>query len=252
MYKVLLVEDEDVIRAGIKKLIGQVSGAFEVVKEAVHGKEACDYLATSMPDLVVTDIRMREMDGLALSGKIREKYADMPIVIISGYGDFEYARQALRYGVSDYLLKPVDRMALASALDKIRNALDAKHGTRQSKDEAEPDDKDLKAGDSRRLIRKLKEYIEAHPEGDLRLQALADYVHLNPAYLSQLFKQETKLNLSDFITDVRIKRAQYLLAQTDLKIYDVARLSGYQSPKHFMLVFKQQVGQTPGAYRDGI
>lgn len=253
MIRVLLVEDEEVIRKGIASLIAQVSPHFTVVKEASQGREALDYLSRNAVDMVITDIRMGEMNGLQLLEKIREKFEDMPLLIISGYSDFFYAQKALQYGVADYLLKPIDRKQLVCALDKLRLL----HLKRTGKT---PDPEQPAAGDpateqqpgpeGRRLIRKVKEYIEAHPEGDLRLQTLADYVHLNPAYLSQLFKQETGTNLSDAVTAARIERAKYLLTRTELKIYDVARLSGYQSPKHFMLLFKQLVGVTPGTYRD--
>ncbi|OXM84355.1 response regulator transcription factor [Paenibacillus rigui] len=255
MFKILLVEDEEIIRTGIRHLITKVSGEFEIVKEAAHGKEALAYLQAEMPDVVITDIRMREMDGLSLIAKIRERYADMPLLIISGYSDFEYAQRALRFGVSDYLLKPINRMALVSALERIHQALERKGHegpTKRAEAHTETSTKDpmIKNGEGKRLIRKIKEYIQAHPEGDLRLQTLSDYIHLNPAYLSQLFKSETAMNLSDYIMQIRIERAKHLLVQTDLKIYDVARLSGYQSPKHFMLVFKQQVGMSPGSYRE--
>ncbi|WP_282936098.1 response regulator [Paenibacillus sp. RC67] len=250
MIKILLVEDEEIIRNGLKNLIAQVSADFNIVKEAVNGREALDYLQKEVPDVIITDIRMREMDGLTLTAKVRERYPQMPILIISGYGDFEYARQALRYGVTDYLLKPIDRLALISVLDQIRRGLLPKEGISSQPGEAtETHELPLK-NDSRRLIRKVKEYIQENPDKDLKLQVLAEYVNLNPAYLSQLFKQEAKIHLSDFITDVRMQRAKYLLSSSDLKIYDVARLSGYQSPKHFMLLFKQQVGKTPGAYRE--
>ncbi|MCR8629834.1 response regulator [Paenibacillus radicis (ex Xue et al. 2023)] len=255
MYKILLVEDEEIIRTGIKHLITKVSSEFEIVKEAAHGKEALAYLQTEIPDVVITDIRMREMDGLSLIAKVRERYPHMPLLIISGYSDFEYAQKALRFGVSDYLLKPINRMALVSALERIHQTLERKE-TGGSTDRTEPHietatkEPIMKSGEGKRLIRKIKEYIQAHPEGDLRLQTLSDYIHLNPAYLSQLFKSETAINLSDFIMQIRIERAKHLLVQTDLKIYDVARLSGYQSPKHFMLVFKQQVGTSPGSYRE--
>lgn len=255
MYKLVVAEDETVIRQGIVNLIGQVSSSFHVVKEASHGKEVLEYFSSEMPDALLTDIRMREMDGLTLIGRLREKYADLPIVILSGYGDFEYAQRALRYGVLDYLLKPIDRSALVAALDKVREQLDRSRGlsaaaANDSSQAYEDENGDVENGEGRRLIRKVKKYIQTHPEGDLRLQTLADYISLNAAYLSQLFKQETGLNLSDYITDTRMERAKYLLTTTDLKIYDVARLSGYQSPKHFMLVFKQQCGVTPGAYRE--
>lgn len=254
MYHLLLVEDEEVIRRGIRHLVAQVSKAFTVAGEAVHGRDALAYLERHLPDAVLTDIRMREMDGLALIGKIRERYADMPIVVISGYGDFSYAQQALRYGVTDYLLKPINRLELVAALEKIKAALDRKKAGHlfPEKDDARDESGQAaeESGETRRLIRKVQEHIRAHPDGDLRLQALADLVHVHPTYLSQLFKAETNMNVSDFIASVRMERAKYLLRHTELKIYDVARLSGYQSPKHFMLVFKQQVGCTPSEYRE--
>jgi len=244
MYKVLLVEDERVIREGMKALIERVTSGFRVMAEAEHGKEALEYLRTEIPDLIVTDIRMREIDGLTMISKVREMYEELPIVIISGYGDFQYAQRAVKYGVSDYLLKPIDRIELSRTLEKIRQSLDRKRQMTNNTGQ------DSSGKDERHIIRKVKEYIQNHPDGDLRLQALADVIHLHPIYLSHLFKQETGENLSDYVTCVRMNRAKQLLKETSLKVYDISRLVGYQSPKHFMLVFKKEVGMTPGSYRD--
>lgn len=245
MYKVLLVEDERMIREGLRMLIEKGTSGFAIMAEAENGKEALHFLRTEMPDLIVTDIRMREVDGLALIGKIREMYEELPIVIISGYGDFHYAQKALKYKVSDYLLKPIDRLELVSTLSKIRQALDRKKNAREEESSAEVGHRE-----ERQIIRKVKAFIHDHLDGDLRLQMLAESVHLNPIYLSQLFKAETGENVSDYITQSRMKRAKQLLQETSLKVYDIARLVGYQSAKHFMIVFKKEVGLTPGSYRD--
>ncbi|TBL68272.1 response regulator transcription factor [Paenibacillus thalictri] len=252
MYRVLLIEDEPLIRQGIRKLIEQLPQDFAVVKEADHGLEALEYMngAPGAVDIVVTDIRMREMDGLSFIHKLREHDEVLPIMIISGYGDFQYAQQALRYGVSDYLLKPINRLSFISSLEKIRDKLDKAGGRGVAVKEADktehaeaPLDKD------HRIIRKVKDYIMANVAGDLSLQAISAHVELHPVYLSHLFKQEAGYNLSEYITETRIDRAKQLLTATELKIYDVARLAGYQSPKHFALVFKQLTGVTPMAYR---
>jgi len=248
LYKMLLVEDEETIRNGFQVLIREVSSEFVIGWEAAHGKEALQLLESDVPDAVIADIRMREMDGLTLAGKIRERYPDMPIVIVSGHGDFAYAQQAIRTGVVDYLLKPVKRAALTQALDRVKQALrnrgvsDAGPDSDDSRDE--PD-----ATENHLLVRKVKSYIRSNPDGDLRLQNLAELVHLNPAYLSQLFKSVAKMNISDYVAKTRMDKARRLLEQTGLKIYDIARLSGYQSPKHFMLIFKEHVGCTPSDYR---
>lgn len=250
MIKLMLVEDEDIIRKGIRDLIGRVAPDFEVVYEAAHGKEALTYLERNVVDVLITDIRMREMDGLQMVEKLRTAGHEMPIVIISGYGDFVYAKKALQFGIADYLLKPIDRKDFTVALDKIRLTLNSSNryaGGAEARSEA---DGGPPSSEGRRMIRKLKAYIAENPDGDLRLQTLAEMVHLNPSYLSQLFKQEGGGNLSDYIAETRIRRACKLLETTNLKVYDIARLSGYQSPKHFMLVFKQHIGMTPGTYRE--
>jgi len=251
MYKVLLVEDETVIRQGLRELIGRSTGQFEVTGEAANGVEALEYLKCELPDLLITDIRMREMDGLTMVAQVREIYPSLPIVIISGYGEFEYAKKAIAYGVCNYLLKPIERLELVATLDKIKLALDRERGitatapsTGQVSEAAQP------GGDARKIIRDVKELVKMHIDGDLRLQTVAGKVHLNATYLSQLFKAETGMNYSEYVSDARMERAKWLLAHTQLKIYDVARLSGHQSPKHFMLVFKQQTGWTAGEYRD--
>ncbi|GGF73630.1 DNA-binding response regulator [Paenibacillus albidus] len=251
MIRIMIVEDEEVIRKGILDLISRGAPDFRVVKEAHHGREALEYLNHNVVDAIITDIRMREMDGLQMVEKLRSQYETLPVIIVSGYGDFGYAQKALQQGVTDYLLKPVDRKAFMTSLNKIRLAL---HPGEEQTDAPSagnttetgtPND-----SEGRRLIHKLKAYIQAHPGEDLRLQTLSERVHLNSSYLSQLFKQTEGINLSDYIAEMRIREACRLLRTTGLKIYDVARLSGYQSPKHFMLVFKQHTGLTPSSYRD--
>ncbi|MFC4599468.1 response regulator transcription factor [Cohnella hongkongensis] len=250
MYKVLLVEDETVIRQGLRELIGRSTGHFEVAAEAANGQEALTYLRSELPDLLITDIRMREMDGLTMVAQVKEMYPSLPVVIISGYGEFEYAKKAIAYGVCNYLLKPIERLELVATLDKIKLTLDRERGIAVSPPPGHAPGDSPESGDARKIIRDVKEFVKLHIDGDLRLQTVAGQVHLNATYLSQLFKAETGMNYSDYVSEARMERAKWLLAHTRLKIYDVARLSGHQSPKHFMLVFKQQVGMTAGEFRD--
>ncbi|WP_127539104.1 response regulator transcription factor [Paenibacillus illinoisensis] len=250
MYKVLLVEDERVILEGLRELIIRTAPEFRVMGEASGGREALEFLRSDVPDVLITDIRMREMDGLTLISKAREMYPELLMIIISGYGEFEYARRAMEYGVQNYLLKPVELQEWVTAIQKIQLLLDRRYGVSSSQTLDTTGEPECSSGDTRKIIRDVKEYIRLHPDGDLRLQTIAALVHLNPTYLSQLFKNETGTTYSEYIAEARMERAKWLLVNTQLKIYDVARLSGHQSPKHFMLVFKQQVGWTAGEYRN--
>jgi two-component system response regulator YesN len=244
VYKVLLVEDELVILSGLRRLIGELIGGFVVCGEARNGKEALIRIKELLPDVIVTDIRMKEMDGLEMIERIRKQLPHIPILIISGHDDFEYVKSALRSKVADYLLKPLDRVELAKSLSKIRNELDELRGV--SVNEAESD------REEKPLIRQIKKLIQDQLDQEISLQYVAEQVHLNHQYLSTLFKMETGSNFMEYVTEQRIERAKELLRNTRLKIYEVAQLSGYSNAKYFMTMFKQAVGVTANEYREGL
>ncbi len=253
MYKVLLVEDEVIIREGLKKLIEETVGGFKVTAQAGNGREALEQLGGWMPDVLITDIRMSEMNGIDLIKRVREQYPELPILIISGYGDFEYAKQALRYGVAEYLLKPIDRVELAQFLDKLKRKWEATRKLEGSSaptrgGESPPDVTPDK--DQRQIIRKVKELINQRLDQEITLQYLADQVHLNQKYLSHLFKTETGQHFSDYVAETRMNQARRLLKQTNMKVYEVAAMCGYANTKHFTVAFKQVVGLSPSEFRD--
>ncbi|HZG78968.1 MAG TPA: response regulator [Paenibacillus sp.] len=242
MYKIILVEDEGIIRQGLRQLVENVIGGFEVAGEAKNGKEALELIKLVIPDVLITDIRMQEMNGLELIKRVRDQFPDLYILIISGYADFEYAKHALKYGIGDYLLKPVDRVELTQALD---------HFKRRRKPEAKTNEgEDNGAQQGRQLIRKVKELVAERLDREITLQYIAEQVHLNHQYLSVLFKSETGQHFSDYVTQCRMNKAKQLLKETNLKIYEIAALSGYVSSKHFMAVFKDAVGLTPSQFRE--
>ena len=251
MLKVMIVEDEAAIRKGLKSLVEEVIGGFTVVAEAGDGKEALQIIERVLPDLLVTDIRMGQMNGIEMIKRIRDNHPELPIVIISGYADFEYAKQALKYRVTDYILKPVDRVELAQILKRLKKEIDDVKVEKKQKAAINQNIDVINAGrEERQIIRKVKELVNEKLGDELSLQYIADQVHLNHQYLSYLFKTETGCNFSDYVTNARMENAKKLLKETSLKIYEVANMCGYSNSKHFMLVFKQLVGITPTEYRE--
>lgn len=107
MYRVLVVDDEKIEREGIKFLLSREEGEFEI-SEASNGRQALEILRNEEIDILLTDIKMPHMDGLELAKKAKEKKEELQIVIFSGYNDFSFAQEAIRYGVKEYVLKPVD------------------------------------------------------------------------------------------------------------------------------------------------
>ena len=134
LYKIMLVDDEEEVRKSIIKKIDWADAGFEVVGDAENGEEALEKLELLEPDVVVTDIRMPYMDGLALTEKIRQRYPSTKVVIFSGFDDFEYAQRAIQLNVTEYILKPVNVEEMTAILKKIRRNLDEEIAMRRDVD----------------------------------------------------------------------------------------------------------------------
>lgn len=124
LYRIMLVDDEEEVRKAIIRKMDWEKLGFEVAGDAENGEDALEKLEQMEPDVVITDIRMPYMDGLTLTARIREKYPSVKILIFSGYDDFEYAKQAIKLNVTEYILKPVNGEELAVILKRIRENLD--------------------------------------------------------------------------------------------------------------------------------
>lgn len=159
-------------------------------------------------------------------------------MILSGYGEFEYAKQAIQYGVSEYLLKPILKEEFEEILEKMLE----RHFAEEIK-------KQEKTGD---IVQEVETYIREHVEEDLSLELLAGVVHLNPSYLSRYFKDSTGENLSNFVTRCKMEKAAWLLEHTEQKINEIMQRLGYQKSQHFAKIFREQYGVSPKDYKRGI
>ncbi|MFK7697297.1 response regulator [Paenibacillus sp. HJGM_3] len=123
MFKALIVDDEPQIRKGLRTIISWEQYGFTVVGEASDGMDALQAAREQQPDLVITDVRMPRMDGMELSRELRSVRPDTQVLVLSGYNEFAYAKEALRHGVADYLLKPVDPAELGRSLERMYDRL---------------------------------------------------------------------------------------------------------------------------------
>lgn len=124
LYRILLVDDEEEVRKGIIRKMEWERLGFEMAGDAENGEEALEKVEQLQPDVVLTDIRMPYMDGLTLAKRIRQKYPSIRILIFSGYDDFEYAQQAIKLNVTEYILKPVNMEELSEILARVKENLD--------------------------------------------------------------------------------------------------------------------------------
>lgn len=124
MYKLLIVDDERLIRERLKFLLKTINIPLELIGEAKNGEEALALISEKSPDIVITDIRMPVMDGIELVKQAKLRNGNAKFIIVSGYAEFEYAKEALAAGVLDYVLRPVDSIRLYNSLQKACNEID--------------------------------------------------------------------------------------------------------------------------------
>ncbi len=274
MARLLLVDDEATIRKGILAKLAHAGLVFDEVLEASDGVEALSLLERYDCDVLLTDIRMPRMDGLALLKAMQERGIRSAPILVSGYADFEYARRAISFGVNDYLLKPIGEAELVAAVSKVLHSLPADRRNRSGMQLRPVPHPDVPSGLSAchpeeesglavtipmdahaeargtQKVREVLAHIDTHYREELSLHQLAQMAGMSPGYFSTLFRQVCGQTVVGHITEVRIRRAESLLLETRLGVSDVALSVGYEDPQYFFRVFKKTVGVTPLEYRN--
>ena len=235
--RVLLVDDEIMIREGFKRLFDWEAHNCQVVGEAADGMEALAKIDTLDPDIAIMDINIPIMNGLKVIQLSRIKHPDTAFVIVSGYDDFSYCREALRLQITDYILKPVNYEEFGACIDNLKIALfqrqSPKHQDRQEE----------------RTITLITRYLQEHLAEESSLSSLAEEFHRSAQYISQLFKSEIGVGFLAYLTNIRMEQAKKLLLSTPLPIAEVSEQSGYGDYRVFTKVFKKSEGITPSQYR---
>ena len=235
--RVLLVDDEIMIREGFKRLFDWEAHDCEVVGEAADGMEALAKIDSLQPDIAIMDINIPIMNGLKVIQMSRIKHPDTAFVIVSGYDDFSYCREALRLQITDYILKPVNYEEFGTCIDNLKIAMFRLRTSEQDGPQAE------------RTIHGITRFMQEHLNEEVSLSVLAEQFHLNPQYISQLFKSEIGVNFLAYLTSIRMERAKKLLLSTSLSVAEVSERSGYGDYRVFTKVFKKSEGVTPSQYR---
>ena len=245
MLRLLIADDERVIREMIHDLIDWNSLGIEVVGLCKNGIEAYDMVLDEYPDIVLTDIKMPGLSGLELIQKVSELNQNIQFIILSGYGEFEYAKEALRMGAFDYLLKPVEEEGLTAILERY---IEIREKKRKETDTEEEMDSSVR--DSR--VKKIIEEINQRYTEKISLGDLADGCGLSIGHLSTLIKKETGQSFSEYITGKRMEDAKKLLCREELSIDDIADMVGYHDYFYFTKAFKKYMGMSPSMYRKNL
>ena len=244
MLKVLVVEDEEMIRKGIVLAVDWAALDCVVVGEAANGAEALEAVDRLNPSLIITDLKMPQMDGLEMLRRLRERGNNVYVIILTAYDSFTYAQSALRLGAVDFLLKPFHDGDLEQAVTALRKRI----GGEERADSALPG---LKRGDKSKYVLEAMDYIGAHyQDPNISISAIAQDLGISEGHLSHTFKKETDYTLLNYLTRYRVHKAMELLRDCRVKVYEVAERVGYRDITHFSATFKKLAGMTPSEYQD--
>lgn len=232
MLRVFLVEDESIIRETLRDTVPWAQCGYSFVGEAGDGEIALPLIRHTKPDVLITDIRMPFMDGLALSKLVLQEFPQMKVIIISGYDDFEYAQQAIGLGVERYLLKPITKSMLLSVLDEVRVKIDGERAQQNYMTQFQQEAQDYEQYARRRFFERIvagqlsvqQIYERAEELGlDLRAQAYTiAFVSVMPErYGVTEAYSEPSARIRDGLVAHFLKYPEYILLRWNLTTYAV-------------------------------
>lgn len=247
---VVVAEDEELILNNIIKKIHMANMGFRVIGSAQHGKEALELIEKFPPDVLFTDIRMPVMDGLELIKEVSSKYPYIIKVVVSGFNDFKYAQQAMKYEVKDYLLKPLKKVELIDTLERIKIAYNARQNTLK---ENVLKTKNNHSYSSAEIAHMVELYIKENYAQDINFDLISQNFNFNSSYLSKIFTKHIGENPSKYLMSLRINKAKsLLLKQRELSVKEIGELVGYPNQYHFSHVFKMLTGKSPANFREDV
>lgn len=248
MYKVVVVEDEAIVRNGIIQSINWNSVNCMVMGDAKDGETGIELIRKVEPDIVISDIYMPGMTGIRMIETLLEEGLSPKVIFLTAYDDFEYVRQALRLKACDYILKPFKDGEMETVLSRIVLNLG-----NEGKEETVVLDNELalKKGDKSKYLSDAISFIDAnYANPDLSIEMVAESIGISSGHLSRLFRKETDYTMMNYLINRRILAAKSLLKDYSHKVYEVAEQVGYRDITYFSATFKKYVGISPSEYQD--
>lgn len=237
--KLLIADDEDMIRTGLAKYLKLHTDRFDRIYEAENGQEAIDMLIQYQPDILILDVQMPLKTGLDVMKEALKAGLSPITVILSGYDEFKYAQEALKFGAKDYFLKPMRAADILECLNRLADEYIGadKAGSDRGKENVNP------------FVKEAVDYIREYYMQEISLSEIAQKLGISASYLSTLLNQGLGCGFTDYLNQVRIERACCYLEQNYLKNYEIAYKVGFRDEKYFSKVFKKIKGISPKDYR---
>lgn len=255
MYKVVIIDDEPLIVEGLSRSIPWERWNCKVVGFGYNGIEGMEVIRREKPAIVISDISMPKMDGLTMIAGLKSEFPYMQVSILTGYREFTYAQEAIRLGVSAFLLKPSKMDELYEAIENMTEKLKLFHIEEEQPEavteETEEEDSVLYNSEANNfVVTKALEYIKEHSRERIQLSDVADHCYVSQWHLSKLLNKHTGENFSIALNKARIAEAKELLQDPSRRIYDIAEEVGFLDLAHFSRVFKKLEGISANEYRN--
>lgn len=247
MYKILVVEDEKIIR---QRLIFGID--FEhlncvVIGEARDGKEGEKLIKKLSPDIVLTDINMPIMDAFdMLEATIDYSYST---IILSGYNEFKNAQKAIKYGVTEFIVKPIKESNIVEALERAKIEVDQQNRLTRLENIHELEGNyelisysihDL----DDKIVRKMIDYISDNYQRKFLFDDVSKEIGYSTPVLNEKFKKATKMTFNEFLNRYRINQSIQMIKKRDKKLFEIAEACGFSEYKYYNKVFKKYLGMS--------
>lgn len=256
VYTYVVVEDEDLLRNSLIKKITNLSLPLKLRGTADNGADGLELIGEVCPDIVLLDIMMPVMDGMEMAEKIHMRYPEIKMIIVTGYSDFELARQAIRFGVKEYMLKPIDIKELQDTLSRVLSELKGADDLTDRKVRSEYVIRQMRAeGVSQNASKEaiadlIEQYLTDNFDREISLGELAKETGFSPDHLTRIFKKYHEESPIRYLTRIRVEEAKKLLrTRPELGVREVGAMVGYSDPYYFSRVFKEQTDLYPKEYR---
>lgn len=235
--RLMIVEDEQRSRRGLKSIIYAVSQQHEVVAEAANGQSALELIKALKVDAVFTDIKMPYMDGLTLIREVRKLGMDTQFIIISAYEEFDYAREAISLGVKEYLVKPL-------ILEDVTEVLERLTAKEKKQESTCPSSLSSAYPNVHPVIARALKKIEARYAQTLGLKEISGELDVSPEYFSSLFKKNIGESYVKFLRNYRIEIAKTFYCHGNIPKEEVPYKIGFSDEKYYKRVFKEVTGMS--------
>lgn len=241
MKRVMIVDDEMPVRKLLQATIDWESLGLEVVGEAASGIEAINIIDDVNPDIVFVDICMPFMNGIEFTKMATARYPDLFVIVLTGFDDFEYARQCVSLPVVEYMLKPIVRSEVEKVLKRVVDELNKRTSDDKCVEQEEPA---LNSFEIQNIVNYLK---NNYKDSTINLASVAQQFGFNSCYLSRKFKKEMGVSFVEYLMKCRMEQA-IELKKNNLKMFETANEVGIPDPNYFGRCFKKYTGVSYSEY----